>query len=274
MITSKDELYLLDLCGEAADVIMSFYRGSYETSRKEDFSPLTEADKASHRLIVGALQKRWPHIPVISEEGSSVEFENRKGWEYFWLVDPLDGTKEFIHGEDEFTINVALIKRTKPCFGIVYVPVTKRAYLGHEGKGAYLLQDGSRTPLKPSVKRGGGKVRVAVSRFHLDKKTRAFLESFNDLCEPVIRGSALKFCSVAEGSVDLYLRFGPTWEWDTAAGQAVVEAAGGSVIAIPSEQELTYNKPDLKNGPFIVVPDKNSYFHSSFRRWITSEDLA
>ncbi|SFM39707.1 3'(2'),5'-bisphosphate nucleotidase CysQ [Thermodesulforhabdus norvegica] len=273
MITVEDERYLVDLCEEAAEAIMSYYRGTYETTTKEDRSPLTEADRASHRLIVSALKKRWPDIPVVSEEGLLVDFGKRKAWNYFWLVDPLDGTKEFIHGDDEFTVNIALIEGTKPFFGIVYVPVTKRAYIGHRERGAYLIQNGSKIPLRASSNWHKERFKVAVSRSHLDSHTRAFLEHFKDLCEPVVRGSSLKFCSVAEGSVDFYLRFGPTWEWDTAAGQAVVEAAGGSVLTIPSDKDLTYNKPDLKNGPFIVLSGREAYLKSPFRKWIGSREL-
>lgn len=273
MITHKDEDFFSELCGHIGNVIMSYYKGLYSTSYKEDRSPLTEADLASHRLIVTALLNRWPHIPILSEEGSSETTEDRFSWEYFWLVDPLDGTKEFVHGADEFTVNIALIHKSRPIFGVVYVPVSRTMYVGYVGTGAYRIQNGMRKELHFSRTEKKGRTKVAVSRFHLDPKTKAFLDFFKDICEPVVRGSALKFCSVAEGNVDLYLRFGPTWEWDTAAGQAVVEAAGGNVIAMPAQISLTYNKPNLKNGPFVVIPDTNEFMKSPFKEWLLLQDF-
>ncbi|MBW1974661.1 MAG: 3'(2'),5'-bisphosphate nucleotidase CysQ [Deltaproteobacteria bacterium] len=267
MRINLNETFFVELSRKLRKVILEYYKGTYSTSFKEDKSPLTEADLHSHRIIKEALGNYFPNIPVLSEEGKEIPYEERLRWEYFWVVDPLDGTKEFINSADEFTVNIGLVRRNRPVFGFVYVPVFNRLYLGYGDRGALRIDNERRKVLKTAKIPTNRRLKVAISRFHLDEITRRFLEDFSDCCEPVVRGSALKFCSVAEGDVDFYLRFGPTWEWDTAAGQAVVEAAGGAVINVTGSP-LEYNKETLKNGPFIVVPDREWFLASSFWEWI------
>ncbi|MEJ5299503.1 MAG: 3'(2'),5'-bisphosphate nucleotidase CysQ [Thermodesulforhabdaceae bacterium] len=269
----KEEL-MLDLCRRVGDVICYHYEKGFETFSKEDKSPLTSADLASHQMIIETLRSLYPDIPVVSEESASQPYSDRQSWETFWLVDPLDGTKEFIHRQDEFTVNIALIQKGICQFGIVHVPVYRLTYLGYRDKGSWRIDEkGEKIPIYPSpVSEKGRKIKVGISRFHLDDRTKAFLETFKEACEPVVCGSALKFCYVADGSIDLYLRFGPTWEWDTAAGQSVVEAAGGAVIDLDGN-DLIYNKPSLKNGPLIVTGDKEWFINTDFWKWIKDRAL-
>lgn len=264
-----NEKFLIDLCYRAGRVISHYYKEGFKTYTKEDRSPLTEADIASHRIIVEALKDRYPHIPIISEESSQIPPEERLKWEYFWLVDPLDGTKEFIHQKDEFTINIALIHENSCSFGIVHVPVYGLTYLGYSKGGSWkITNDGDRISIRTSKWfQNGDKIKIGVSRFHLDPYTKAFLDNFRDKCIPVVCGSALKFCYVADGSIDVYLRFGPTWEWDTAAGQGVVEASGGAVFDLTGE-DVRYNKASLKNGPFVVTGSKEHFMKTAFWEWL------
>ncbi|MGC8718891.1 MAG: 3'(2'),5'-bisphosphate nucleotidase CysQ [Thermodesulforhabdaceae bacterium] len=263
----KEEV-LLDLCRRVGNVIRRYYEEGFETFTKDDKSPLTNADIASHNMIVETLRAHYPDIPILSEESASASYEDRRSWEYFWLIDPLDGTKEFIHHQDEFTVNIALIHGSFCEFGMVYIPIYDMMYLGYRTKGSWKIKNGRKTPIGPSLPSyNEGKIRVGVSRFHLDSKTRSFLETFKDRCTPVVCGSALKFCYVADGTIDLYLRFGPTWEWDTAAGQGVVEAAGGAVFDLNADN-VTYNKPSLKNGPLIVTGNKEEFLKTDFWKWI------
>ncbi len=271
-VTEKDEKVFVELCRKLRSVILNYYEGSYSTTRKNDSSPLTDADISSNEVILETLNNRYPSLPVLSEEGKDIPYAERKEWEFFWVVDPLDGTKEFINKEDEFTVNIALIHRNKPVFGLVYVPVYDVIYIGYKDRGSFKITRNDRLKIKasaPQLERG---FRVAVSRFHLDDITKTFLKDFESLCTPVVRGSALKFCSVAEGDVDFYLRFGPTWEWDTAAGQAVVEAAGGTVIDLKGEP-LKYNKTSIKNGPLFVAPDITWFKNSVFWEWIQTKAI-
>ena len=225
---------------------------------KADNSPLTLADKASHHVIVPALQQAYPDIPIISEEGKDIPYETRKNWEYFWLVDPLDGTKEFIKRNGQFTVNIALIYHHRPVFGIVYTPVPDELYYGLatdvEGTpaGAY-KQTGNNAPMEIQVSHKKEN-RIAVrSSSHASPEEDEVLAHYG-VKESISRGSALKFCMVAEAKADIYYRHGPTMEWDTGAGQAVVEAAGGKVYKGNTTDEIfTYNKVSLLNGSFLVL---------------------
>lgn len=263
----KEEV-LLELCRQVGHVIRRYYDEGFNTFTKKDKSPLTNADLASHDMIVETLKLHYPHIPILSEESASASYEDRCKWEYFWLVDPLDGTKEFIHHQDEFTVNIALIRENLCEFGMVYVPVYDVTYIGYRNRGSWKVKNSDRTAIRPSVSPyKNRKIKVGISRFHLDDKTRSFLDTFQDRCEPVVCGSALKFCYVADGTIDLYLRFGTTWEWDTGAGQAVVESAGGAVFDLSGES-VSYNKPSLKNGPLIATGNKEWFLQSDFWQWI------
>ncbi|SHF50994.1 3'(2'),5'-bisphosphate nucleotidase [Desulfacinum infernum DSM 9756] len=240
------------LVREAGTAILEIYRSDFAVTTKEDRTPLTLADRKSHEILSTGLERITPDIPVLSEEGKSITYEIRKGWKRFWLVDPLDGTKEFIKRNGEFTINVALIEDGAPVFGIVYVPDADRLFVGDVETGAFEKAGRETRPLKIKAPEPDRPLVVVATRSH---PTPA-MESFFNLLPPherLPRGSALKFCAVAAGEADFYPRFGPTWEWDTGAGHAVVAAAGG-VVVDPAGREITYNKQDLVNGYFLAAP--------------------
>ena len=247
---------------EAGKEILEIYQTSdFEVEMKSDNSPLTIADKKAHTIISGHLEKTG--IPILSEEGRNIPYEERKKWEYLWIVDPLDGTKEFIKRNGEFTVNIALVKDKSPILGVVYAPLRKLVYFSDHGLGAFRLahiepfdennfMDYSiQLPHIKSRKR----YTVVGSRSHMNDETTAFIKKLkakHGKIEIISSGSALKLCQVAEGSADIYPRFAPTMEWDTAAGQAVVEAAGGRVTKTDGIDSLIYNKADLLN-PFFIV---------------------
>jgi 3'(2'), 5'-bisphosphate nucleotidase len=248
---------VLAIARRAGEEIMNVYRGSDNTVMfKSDNSPLTEADLASHRRIVEGLGEIAVQWPILSEESSEIPFDVRRSWEYFWLVDPLDGTKEFIHRNGEFTVNIALIHSGAPILGVVYSPALERAYFAGDGLGASKQEQGRITQIKsigPPVERK----KVVVSRWHSggqgDLKAD-FGKIGVDLegCDVVPMGSSLKFCLVAEGIADLYLRTGPTMEWDTAAAHCVLKNAGGSLHDLEGNP-LRYNKPNLVNPGFLAT---------------------
>lgn len=244
----------LEAAEAAGKAILDVYEGDdFSVENKADSSPLTLADKASHSVIMDFLSGSG--LPVLSEEGKSTDYETRKEWELFWMVDPLDGTKEFIKRNGEFTVNIALIRDGRPIMGVVYVPVTNTVYYGVEGKGAFKRQDGqSEEPIKVSA--GGEKITIVASRSHMSPETELFIAGFNN-ADLVSMGSSLKLLLVAEGKAQLYPRFAPTMEWDTAAAHAVVLAAGGKVLKMPEEVELTYNKENLLNPWFLVKASAN-----------------
>ncbi len=219
------------------------------TTFKSDNSPLTRADTEAHEIILKGLEGLEPAFPVISEESADVPYEVRKDWKTFWLVDPLDGTKEFLKRNGEFTVNIALIHDGFPVFGVVGVPALSKLYFGVEGKGAFRMEKGKTADIHVTGYQGG-RLRVVGSRSHGSGELKKFLERVGDH-ECISMGSSLKFCLVAEGKAHIYPRFGPTMEWDTAAAQCVVEAAGGAVTDLGGRR-LRYNKPELKN-PFFIV---------------------
>lgn len=242
---------LIKLVREAGRAAMVFYGPETEVTLKEDKTPLTAADRASHEILITGLEKLFPGIPVISEEGRIAPFAERAAWKRFWLVDPLDGTKEFIKGNGEFTVNVALVEDGRPVFGIVAAPALGTVYHGGPGRGCF--KEGPSAPpagVKVSSRDGKTGITAVKSRSHPSAELDAYLEGFN-ITGSVNVGSSLKFCLVAEGLADLYARFGPTMEWDTAAGHAVLLGAGGRVFE-PGGAPLLYNKENLGNGPFIA----------------------
>ena len=242
---------LLDLSVQAGHAILEIYEsGDFDIQTKKDDSPLTRADKASHKLIKAGLEDLFPEIPLISEEGKDRSFKERQGWSQFWLVDPLDGTKEFIKRNGEFTVNIALIQNRQPVFGIIYAPVWDTLWYGDQESGAFRAQPG-KTPESIEVDARESNLVAVKSRSHASAEEEAFFEPL-DIADVISVGSSLKFCMVAEGKAQVYYRHGPTWEWDTAAGHAIVEAAGGNV-AIPGGQPLQYNKEVIKNGSFYVM---------------------
>ena len=235
---------------EAGKKILDIYENedfSKTIDFKADDSPLTIADKASHVIIDKALNELNLNIPILSEEGVQPTYEERKQWTSFWCVDPLDGTKEFINRNGEFTVNIALIENGEPVLGVVYAPVTETMYTGAKGVGAF--KNGKKIAVTKNESN-----RIAVrSKSHASPEEEVVLERYN-VTDQISVGSSLKFCMVAEGKADLYYRHGPTMEWDTAAGQAVVEAAGGRILYDNTENKLfRYNKENLLNGSFLCL---------------------
>jgi 3'(2'), 5'-bisphosphate nucleotidase len=242
---------LIDLSRQAGDAILNIYAQEFDVVTKDDDSPLTQADLASHRIIVKALEALTPEIPVLSEESAEIPFETRQQWSRYWLIDPLDGTKEFINRNGEFTVNIALIDSHAPVLGVVHVPVQGKTYSGIVGMGAW-RQTANTEEQRISVRQPTPDQPVVVgSRSHANPKLIQCLAGIGDY-EMVSMGSSLKFCHVAEGSADLYPRLGLTSEWDTAAAQAVVEGAGGQVLGLEGEP-LPYNRKDSYLNPWFVV---------------------
>lgn len=239
---------------EAGRRILDVYEKTFDVEHKDDGSPLTEADRAAHELIVTRLAALTPGIPVLSEESAKTDYSVRSGWQRFWLVDPLDGTREFVKRNGEFTVNIALIETGAPVLGVVYVPVSGVCYLAQHGRGAWKEKGGcDRQPIR-AREYHGGKARVVASRSHRGEHVDRFLQRLQQRegdYETVSLGSSLKLCLVAEGAADVYPRLGLTSEWDTAAAQCVVEAAGGSVTDLAG-QPLVYNKPEILNPWFVV----------------------
>ncbi len=275
--------------GKAGDAIMEIYGSAFSVEFKDDRSPLTLADKNSHEIIEGLLRggrAGCEEFPLLSEEGKEIPFEERRRWRHFWLVDPLDGTKEFIKRNGEFTVNIALIYKQVPVVGVVYVPVKGIFYFAAEGIGARRMDSGAfgnidpgsggiektldavlmnsaALPLERRKAPGASgpekqRLTVAGSRSHSAAEFEDFLEELKkryEAVEFISAGSSLKFCLVAEGKADIYPRFGPTMEWDSAAGQCIVERSGGRVASMGDGLPLAYNKRDLRN-PFFVCEGK------------------
>jgi 3'(2'), 5'-bisphosphate nucleotidase len=239
---------------QAGDRILEVYQTDFDVEHKADDSPLTRADLASHRSIVAALQALTPDWPILSEEASELPYETRRQWQRYWLVDPLDGTKEFIKRNGEFTVNIALIEAGYPSLGVVHVPVQNITFAAAEGIGAFRQVD-DQTAAQIRVRSlSDGPVGVVGSRSHPSEQLAGYLNRLG-AHEMIPMGSSLKFCVVAEGRADLYPRLGPTSEWDTAAAQCVVEQAGGQVTDT-AMQRLRYNsKESLLNPYFLVFGD-------------------
>jgi 3'(2'), 5'-bisphosphate nucleotidase len=237
----------------AGDAIMEIYNDESRFNfvyTKPDNSPLTLADSASHQLILDELQE-ISDDPIISEEGKDIPYEKRKDWKRFWLVDPLDGTKEFIKRNGEFTVNIALIEHGLPVLGVIYAPAINVLYHGVKDYGSFKRENGTDT--KIFVNTASEKLTAVGSRTHTCEEEESFLSNY-PITNYMASGSSLKFCLVAEGSTDIYYRHNPTMEWDTAAGQAIVEAAGGKVFD-KNYNQFTYNKQSLKNEQFLCIGD-------------------
>ncbi|GGF22742.1 3'(2'),5'-bisphosphate nucleotidase CysQ [Halobacillus andaensis] len=249
---------------EAGKEIMKIYETDFEVEYKEDESPLTIADQRSHEVIKKSLEDHYPGIPILSEEGKHLSYAERKQWKEFWLVDPIDGTKEFIKKNGEFTVNIALIRDGKPIKGVVYAPALDNLYVAEEGKGAYKVSsvltnstddyslNAELLPIEPPNTKVA---KVVASRSHMSEETKAFIENLEnkyEKVETISAGSSLKLCLVAEGKADFYPRYAPTMEWDTGAGQAIVELSGGKVDIANDDTPLVYNKENLRNPWFLA----------------------
>ena len=245
---------VLALAREAGRRILDVYERAYMVETKDDASPVTEADMAAHEVIVDGLQS-LPHAwPVLSEESVDIPFSARARWDTYWLVDPLDGTREFIKRNGEFTVNIALIHDHEPVLGVVYVPVKDLFYYAARGLGAWRRED-DRPARRIHVRRAGqGPVIIAGSRSHASPRLQEFVRNVGE-AELVSMGSSLKSCLVAEGRADVYPRLGPTSEWDTAAAQCVVEEAGGHVTDLQGRRLLYNTKESLLNPEFLVFGD-------------------
>ena len=237
----------------AGKKVLEIYEDDFKISYKSDRSPLTEADTESNRIILDFLEEEYPDIPVLSEESKQTAYDVRKGWGCLWVVDPLDGTKEFVNRNGEFTVNIALVEKGKPVLGVVYAPVLDRLYYAQEGTGAFREVGYGKEKLPVENKRKD--YVIVASRSHLNDETRKFIEEkkteHGDI-HLVSSGSSMKICLVAEGSADCYPRLAPTMEWDTAAAHAVANEAGRRMMEYATNKELTYNKEDLLNPWFIV----------------------
>ena len=242
---------IIKIAKDAGEAILGYYSETIEVDRKADDSPLTKADLAAHKVIMKGLSDLTPEIPVISEEGGIAGYEVRKDWERFWLVDPLDGTKEFIKKNGEFTVNIALIERDKPVLGVVYIPAQEIGYTGARGAGAAKFEwDGSNRSIYSEKADLNRPLKVVASRSHgTDDLEEQLAQKGITVGEKVPAGSSLKFCMVAEGKADIYPRMGPTMEWDTAAGDAVYRYSGKNG---ERSSPLVYNKKTLKNEGFII----------------------
>lgn len=259
-MTSDPNQLLLDvteLAREAGRAILEVYASSFSVTEKGDRSPLTEADLRSERLILAGLRRIAPEVPVLSEESTQVPYATRRHWSRLWVVDPLDGTKEFVQRNGEFTVNIALVDNHRPVLGIVHAPVLDRDYFACEGIGAFRSDaKAAGMPIRVA-KRGSAPVRVVGSRSHRGSSLDAFLARIGPH-EFVEVGSSLKLCLVADGQADVYPRLGPTSEWDTAAGQCVLEQAGGQVLRLDGEP-LDYNaREEVLNPHFVGIADPDT----------------
>ena len=241
------------LACDAGAAIMRVYAQDFSVETKSDNSPVTAADMAAHHIISAGLAALTPQIPVLSEEAADIPWAIRSSWTRWWLVDPLDGTREFIKKNGEFTVNIALIDRGVPVLGVVYAPALDYLVHAQRDVGCWMRSDGDDMPLA-SARPAPMPLRVAASRSHLDARTQRVLERIGEH-EKLGLGSSLKFCRIAEGRADVYPRFGPTSEWDTAAGQCVLDAAGGCVLGLDGEP-FRYNRGEsLLNPDFIALGD-------------------
>ncbi len=246
-----DSKGLIELAIKAGQAILEVYQNTElfkEVILKSDNSPLTLADKASHEVIAKGLARLTPNIPILSEEGRNIAYQERKDWEYYWCVDPLDGTKEFLKRNGEFTVNIALIHHRKPVLGLIYVPVTGITYFGSEVHAALKMDENDIETTIMVDKVAIGWTAVG-SRSHGSEEEEEILARY-PIQKTVSIGSSLKFCLIAEGSAHIYLRLGPTCEWDTAAGHAILNSAGGRLTNLDGTAFL-YNKESLLNGSFI-----------------------
>lgn len=253
LLDSKFVGEICDIAKQAGQAINDVYEKDFAIESKKDQSPLTEADLASHRLIVAQLRALTPEIPILSEEAADIDWQERRQWQTYWLIDPLDGTKEFIKRNGEFTVNIALIHRGEPVLGVVYAPVLDCLYYASQRIGAW-KQEKEHQALKIQV--AGEPLNRAYnimgSRSHPSEEFKAYVEQFAST-EIISMGSSLKLCHVAEGKADLYPRLGPTSEWDTAAAHAVVLMAGGQCLDYETNKALKYNTKDSLLNPHFVV---------------------
>ena len=252
MLNQIDIQDIITIAKEAGNAIMQIYKQDFEVEYKQDSSPLTLADKKANDIIEDGLNQLSVNLPILSEEGKGIPYEDRKHWEYFWLVDPLDGTKEFVKKNGEFTVNIALIYKDIPVLGVVYAPALDICYWAKQDEGAF--KDGKKLPLKMESQRNT--YMIVASRSHMSDETQAFIDAIDTGKEKelISIGSSLKICLVAEGEADIYPRLGPTMEWDTGAAHAIADEAGSKLRKYDGDQYFKheYNKETLLNQWFVV----------------------
>ncbi len=257
-------LHVIDIAREAGRRILTVYERDFEVDTKQDESPLTAADMASHHHIVDSLRALTPDIPVLSEESDSIPFSERQQWSRYWLIDPLDGTREFIKRNGEFTVNIALIDQHEPVMGVILAPVTGELFYAMAGGSAW-YQSASEPPRTIQCKEAEPTLVIAGSRSHVSDRMRSFLEALPDH-ELISLGSSLKFCYVAMGKADLYLRLGPTSEWDSAAAHCIVNAAGGQVCKTDFSPRRYNTKNSLLNPDFVVFASPRNDWVQALKR--------
>tara|TARA_B100000963_G_scaffold360529_1_gene391748 strand:- start:276 stop:1073 length:798 start_codon:yes stop_codon:yes gene_type:complete len=257
MLSKENLLEILNISVDAGEVILNYYNENVDVIYKDDESPLTKADLASHKIITDSIKKITPDIPILSEE-EFIDWKIRKKWKKYWLIDPLDGTKEFIKKNDEFTVNIALIENNRPILGVIYTPALNELFYSIKNFGSYkILTKKKLNTLKEAKrisinKKKSNKIKIVGSRSHsnpiLDKWVN---KNFNEF-DILQKGSSLKFCLIAEGSADIYPRFGPTSEWDIAAGHIILEEAGGKLKSIDNKEILYNEKENILNPEFFA----------------------
>lgn len=248
---------VIEIANLAGDAIMDIYNTDFDYKLKDDNSPLTEADIASNEIIINELKKLDQSYPILTEESSDVKFEERSRWERYWLVDPLDGTKEFLKKNDEFTVNIALIEKNTPIFGVIRVPAKYVTYWGGVNIGSYSKKDNESSKKINVSKRKSTCLRVVSSRSHKNNRLDKCLSNFDSI-QDINIGSSLKFCLLAEGKADFYPRLGPTSEWDTAAGEAILKYSGGYLLTIEGK-EMNYNNSEALLNPYFIASSDESY---------------
>lgn len=255
MILKENADLVINTALKACDAIMHVYHSEkFDLELKGDYSPLTRADKKAHQIISDGLSKT--NLPILSEEGSQIPFSIRSGWSQFWLVDPLDGTKEFLKKNGEFTVNIALVNNRIPVFGVIAIPVDRKVYYGPLDGKVFCRESGGRLSIlkrRTSIDGNDSGVRVVASRSHLDPQTSKMIAQFKNP-DLITKGSSLKFILLAEDLADIYPRFAPTMEWDTAAADAILRALNIHILDVDHGLPLNYNKEDLRNPFFICKP--------------------
>ena len=262
MNINEELLKISNISVEAGRVILDFYNKNLNITFKADESPLTQADLASHKLITDSIKKITPNIPILSEE-EFIEWDLRKKWKKYWLIDPLDGTKEFIKKNGEFTVNIALIENNRPTLGVIYAPVSNELYFAKKNFGSYKILTSKQLNTLDNAKKISikinktNKVKIIGSRSHSNPILQKWVsKNFNDF-QILQKGSSLKFCLIAEGFADIYPRFGPTSEWDIAAGHIILEEAGGKLKSIYNKEILYNEKEDILNPNFFAYNNIN-----------------
>jgi len=258
MLNEIDIQKINNIAKKAGNKIMQVYQHDFDVDYKADNSPLTKADIKSNEIITKNLKKLYPQIPILSEESQEVPYDIRKNWEYFWLIDPLDGTKEFVKKNGEFTVNIALIHKDTPVLGVIYAPVLEILYYAQKDQGAFKQEKDKRPQRLPIHKHTNDDIlKVIVSKSHYNQETKEFVDNLQNQYKKNIDfvniGSSLKLCLIAEGKADIYPRLAPTMEWDIAAGQAIVEQSGGKIIKYKTKGFMKYNKQNLLNPYFITT---------------------